>query len=348
MSISYQLNNNSSDHCIRMNKKQLTNIAKENLLLVEKLSLPIPVTKKICYDQPSIKECRITDSSTTVAFLDMKTDDCAIFLSKHGYNNIVALNHASAHSHGGGYIKGAKAQEEDLCRVMPELYPSLTKISYPYESDAVLITNYVTIMRNNTNYEFLEEKDYVTIGMVSAAAQDLKNEKYDGDRIMRTLQNLYCSVAHHLPNTETLILGAWGCGVYGNDPWTISRAMNYVNKRYGGYFKHIVFSIPGGPNLEEFKKNIECFSGNDVNFYTLIANAVKKSSNDDSDKDLDDKPLLSAALIQSQFQDQKESRKPDNHDSDVSRQYERNPMNNKKQFRKEQHTKKHMSYFEED
>lgn len=329
-----------------MNKKQLTNVAKENTLLVEKLSLPIPVTKKVCYDQTNIKECHITDS-TTVVFLDMKTDDCAIFLSNNGLENIVALNHASRHSHGGGYTKGSKAQEEDLCRVMPEFYQSLTKITYPYEPDAVLITDHLTIMRDSTNYELLEEKDFVTIGIVSAAAQNLRNEKYNGEQIIRTLQNLYCSVAQNLPDTETLILGAWGCGAYGNDPYTISRAMNYVNKRYGGYFKHIVFSIPWGPNFKEFKKNIECFSGNDVNFNTIINNATKKRSNDESDDDSDDSKDQPTGTVLS-----KGSGKPDDYGSVLKHQFEREAReqqhNNKKQFRKEQNARKHMTYYEGD
>ena len=47
----------------------------------------------------------------------------------------VGLNFANAHHAGGGYLRGARAQEEDLCRLMPTLYTALKRLDYPLAED---------------------------------------------------------------------------------------------------------------------------------------------------------------------------------------------------------------------
>jgi len=83
--------------------------------------------------------------------------------------------------------------------------------------------------------------------------------------------------AHELPSTflrrwtnvlavardnqqTTLILGAWGCGAFRNDPTLVARTARQAlsSPRFSGVFSHVVFAIPGfnkhsQTNLDAFR-----------------------------------------------------------------------------------------------
>jgi len=249
-----------------MNKNDRKQIAIQNFRLIEDIKLPVARTIKVDYsyipEAAKIKTPIIAGpvQKTTVSFHRMKTDECAIHYFKNGLGkNIVVMNFANRIGHGGGYLNGAMAQEEELCRVIPELYSSISQIEYPFKEDSILITPNTKIMSNNTTYALFTDKKYYPVSVVTAAAPNLRHEAYDESRIIRTLENMYLSIYRFLPETDTLILGAWGCGAFGNDPVKMSRIMNQMNLMYGGGFKHVVFAVPDiGPNknADIYEKNI--------------------------------------------------------------------------------------------
>lgn len=241
-------------------RQKLISVAISNAELVRKRKVHVPETIQVDYDEKALTKSAIS-KNTSVFFETMKTDECAIYYLDHKKStNVTVMNFASRHSHGGGYRKGARAQEEDLCRVMPALYASISRIKYPYPTDSVLITPDLEIVRDSLKYKMLHPGRVRTVGVVSAAAQNLRFEEFDEKVTRRKLANIYCAVKTHLPKTDTLILGAFGCGAYGNDPNVMSKIMNDVNLEYGGHFKNIVFSVPEGVNTKEFKANIKTFS----------------------------------------------------------------------------------------
>jgi uncharacterized protein (TIGR02452 family) len=188
----------------------------------------------------------------------MKTDDCVHDLIENNHSkNIVIMNFASRKHAGGGYVNGATAQEEDLCRVIPILYQSLKTIKYPFGDDSILLSKKVAIYRDSEKYNILPDKNKIEVSVVSAAAQNLRIEDFNEELVIDTLKNIFISVIQHLPETDTLILGAWGCGAFRNDPIVMSKIMNNITQQYGGYYKNIIYAIPSGPNASVFNKFIK-------------------------------------------------------------------------------------------
>jgi uncharacterized protein (TIGR02452 family) len=51
---------------------------------------------------------------------------------------------------------------------------------------------------------------------------------------------------------DTLILGAWGCGVFGQDAKVVAEYFQNTIENYP-FFKNIIFAVPKGYNLDAFK-----------------------------------------------------------------------------------------------
>lgn len=51
---------------------------------------------------------------------------------------------------------------------------------------------------------------------------------------------------------KTLILGAYGCGVFGQDPYEVAKIFKEILNKYPKLFKTVVFAIPN-KNSENYK-----------------------------------------------------------------------------------------------
>ena len=59
-----------------------------------------------------------------------------------------------------------------------------------------------------------------------------------------------------LEAVNVLILGAWGCGVFGQNPRTVARLFDFIFRE--SEIKNIVYAVPGGLNSDNFKAFDEC------------------------------------------------------------------------------------------
>ncbi len=204
------------------------------------------------------------------------TFDALLRLSKES-SKIGCLNFASAKNPGGGFLSGAQAQEEALTRASG-LYPCLLAQPSYYQSnrtnasclylDLLIHSPQVPFFRNDEG-ELIESPFLVNV--VTAPAPNAgaihKNEPLRAVEIQPCLQRRAELVLRALAisKVESLVLGAWGCGVFRNDPYKVAACFASLigaNREYARHFKKIVFAIydPSGKseNLAAFQEVIGC------------------------------------------------------------------------------------------
>jgi uncharacterized protein (TIGR02452 family) len=167
----------------------------------------------------------------------------------------VALNFASAKNPGGGFLSGSEAQEESLAR-SSSLYACLEGRSmYPFHRchDDTLYTDYViyspsVVVFRDDDGELLETPfmcSFLTAPAPNAGAVLQRDPTRVGElrRALQTRINKVLSVAA-VQGYDATILGAWGCGVFKNDPREVAREFQAaLSVDFAGVFRVICFAV---------------------------------------------------------------------------------------------------------
>jgi uncharacterized protein (TIGR02452 family) len=167
----------------------------------------------------------------------------------------LVLNFASARSPGGGFLRGALAQEESLAR-SSALYACLVKSGMyahhrasgdPTYTDWMIHSAGVPVFRDDDG-ALLEEPYACTFLTAPApnASVVLEGEPHRRDEVTRVMEaRISRALAICAAEGERhLVLGAWGCGVFGNDPHVVAGAFAAeLEGAYAGHFDEVVFAI---------------------------------------------------------------------------------------------------------
>lgn len=165
--------------------------------------------------------------------------------------DVVILNFASARNQGGGFLSGAIAQEEDLCRASG-LYACLKSKPMFYNEnilkDDTLYTDNVIYSPNVPFFRdvhglFLE--DPFMLSVISAPAPNVRamtepDEEIISNTIRNRAQKVLEIAAKH--DHKNIVLGAWGCGAFGNDPRTVAEIFMDLLKQIP-VFEHVCFAV---------------------------------------------------------------------------------------------------------
>lgn len=168
------------------------------------------------------------------------------------------LNMASYKRPGGGVERGSNAQEECLFRCS-NLGLSISPNFYPLKQDEALYTQDATFIKD-FHYKDITPFvcDVLTIAAVNLNSTFLKQDDY----IELTFEkiNFLFKIARNY-KVDNLILGAWGCGVFKNDPEFMADSFKKVLEQYRSGFENIVFAVINdhnsvANNYEIFKKHL--------------------------------------------------------------------------------------------
>ena len=185
------------------------------------------------------------------------------------------MNFASAIHPGGGVTvsKSPSGQEECLCRVST-LYKcistekALKDFYYPHRNtgnnlhnDDIIYTPEVFVFKDDNN-NLLDRKQWFTVDVISCAAPNIgKHQKGERETVdvenieleqihkRRAQRILDVAVRHHV---DVVILGAFGCGAFGNPPEIVAAAYKSVLTEYEKSFNVIEFAVYGRTNEENY------------------------------------------------------------------------------------------------
>ena len=184
---------------------------------------------------------------------------------------VAVLNFASYKFPGGGYLNGSRAQEECLCAE-----------SFLYNVLAAYDNEYYDVNRNNLNkglytnaalysddVVFFRNNEEVKCDVLTCAAPNFTTaNKYQGvslhtnSSVMSTRIKFVLEIAKR-KQVDTFIVGAWGCGVFGQDPEYVAKEFVDIAKEvFERQGIRLVFAvIPPLPNqtdnLTPFRKVVE-------------------------------------------------------------------------------------------
>lgn len=166
----------------------------------------------------------------------------------------VALNFASAKHPGGGFLGGARAQEESLCRSSGLYACIVTDAMYRVHAPTRggFYTNYaiyspgVPVFRDDAGGLLAEP---YRCGFVTSPAVNAGTYLKDGGRqadVTREMRHRIDKVLHIMAGHghDAAVLGAWGCGVFRNDPEIIADLFREaLAARFAGVFRRVVFAV---------------------------------------------------------------------------------------------------------
>lgn len=180
-------------------------------------------------------------------------------LQQAGMANPAVLNFASARTPGGGFLRGGAAQEESLCRATTLYHALASQEAYYARNKAAIDTRYADIglytpkVRQIRNaYEGLQPASDL-FAVITVAAPNRRAAREQGedhqiakafDRCLEERVALILQIAASQGH-DGVLLGAWGCGVFGNDPDRVAKAfINSLNGRFSGTFRRVHFAVP--------------------------------------------------------------------------------------------------------
>ena len=238
----------------------------------------------------SIKNQKLILENDTIPEIDKKKyeESAQVIVSKkrsyeaafaYKDQRVCVHNFASASNPGGGVTRGSNAQEECLCRCS-DLYFCLNtsemwngfykphrNAKNPIHNDDIIYTPDVVVFKTDTAYpKLMNESDWYNVNVITCAAPNLRerpsnmfNTGDGNDAIKISDEDL--KLIHEkrlrrildvaaIEGNEVVILGAFGCGAFSNNPTVVARAARNMIEEYKYTFKTIEFAVYCSPRDE--------------------------------------------------------------------------------------------------
>lgn len=231
-------------------KKAVSHTKEMSKKYKDEISLSIKNTK--VYDRQS--DLKTSGDLPKIEVVDL---DSVSAIHKYSSKDMAVLNFASYKFPGGGFIKGSSAQEEALCQhsYLYNVIREFDKTVYEWNRNNLNRGMYLNRGLYSPDIMF-DDKTKCSVITVPAPNKSvmLKYEKFTEEENSKALAErvkLVVDIASE-NNVKTLILGAFGCGVFRQDPDEVANLFKQALR--GSSFERVIFAIPKGANYNAFKE----------------------------------------------------------------------------------------------
>lgn len=204
------------------------------------------------------------DNMTTIVVEEL---DSVSAVKRFQSDKTCVLNFASYKNPGGMFLAGSSAQEESLCHEST-LYNVLSRWQSYYNDNSKNLNKALYTNRALYSPDVIfvgDEKTYHADVLTCAAPNKKAATEYrrvsEGDNSIALTDRIMFVLEVAASNkVNTLILGAFGCGVFGQNPAEVAEIFkNALDTRFRGVFNRVVFAIPDA-NSDNFKafKHVFC------------------------------------------------------------------------------------------
>ena len=204
-----------------------------------------------CFDIPDRRYER-----TTTRIFNNDVVTCAKAAVTHAEKGakVLVLNFASFVNPGGGFMKGSTAQEEAICH-STGLYPCLSSNMEFYQENRQMDTDSCY----TNDYIYSEDVPFIVNGkcyfvdvLTMAAPNNVKSKNSPVKDIFE--ERMECAFLIGIEKKiDVILLGAWGCGVFGNDPQFVAETWRDLTREYSGYYKEVVHPVLDKDMFKTFK-----------------------------------------------------------------------------------------------
>lgn len=192
------------------------------------------------------------NSSSAPKMTVLNVDSTEAVLRYPQYSKIALLNFASYRHAGGGFATGAWAQEEAICHdstlynvlcTFEDFYAeNERKLNNSLYTDRAIFSPRIVFERSGKSAEC----DVVTCAAPNfGAAKGRGVTERENEAALKQRVDFVISIAEE-NGCDTIVLGAWGCGVFGQDPKLVARL--FKERLAASSLKLAVFAIPGNNN----------------------------------------------------------------------------------------------------
>jgi len=152
---------------------------------------------------------------------------------------------------GGGFLQGNRGQESALCRASAlyatlqgeAMYAAHQARPQPDSTDWAILSPDVPVFRDDAGQPL--DQPWPLSFITAAAPYAPRLGREPSARLMESRIRRVLAIAR-ANDYPALVLGAWGCGTYGNDPARIAALFRTALEEQAGAFAEVVFAVADG------------------------------------------------------------------------------------------------------